>query len=132
MIAGFMSGMAGNIQRLCDGLDLRRLSAIAEQKGFRQTLSQYGRWSSVLGVVISIGTAYALFYFSNILEYLQVLVFFFIGAVIWYSYSRMLWKRATPAAGFWGFLTAILVSDEHVGLCPYIPRRLSTATQSCY
>ena len=37
-----------------------------------------GRWVSLLGVLISIATAYALFYFSNILEFLQVLVFFFI------------------------------------------------------
>ena len=37
-----------------------------------------GRACSLLGVMMSIGTAYALFYFSNILEFLQVLIFFFI------------------------------------------------------
>jgi Na+/proline symporter len=51
-----------------------------------------------------------LFFFSNILEYLQVLVFFFIVPLFGTVILGMLWKRATPAGGFWGFLTAILVS----------------------
>jgi hypothetical protein len=69
-----------------------------------------GRWCSILGVLISIGTAYALFYFSNILEFLQVLVFFFIVPLFGTVILGMLWKRATPAGGFWGFLAAIIVS----------------------
>ena len=69
-----------------------------------------GRWCSILGIFISIGTAYLLFWFSNILEYLQVLVFFFIVPLFGTIILGMLWKRATPAGGFWGFLSAILVS----------------------
>jgi hypothetical protein len=61
-------------------------------------------------VLASIGTAYALFYFSNILEYLQVLVFFFIVPLFGTVIMGMLWKRATKAAGFWGFLIAIIAS----------------------
>jgi hypothetical protein len=69
-----------------------------------------GRWSSIVGVLISIGTAYALFWFSNILEFLQVLVFFFIVPLFGVVILGMLWKRATAAGGFWGFLSAIVVS----------------------
>jgi hypothetical protein len=69
-----------------------------------------GRWASLLGVLISIGTAYALFLFSNILEYLQVLIFFFIVPLFAVVLLGMLWKRCTPAAGFWAFLLGILLS----------------------
>jgi Na+/proline symporter len=69
-----------------------------------------GRWCSLLGVLFSIATAYSLFLFSNILAFLQVLVFFFIVPLFGVVILGMLWKRATPAGGFWGFLTAILLS----------------------
>jgi solute:Na+ symporter, SSS family len=69
-----------------------------------------GRWSSIVGVLMSIGTAYSLFYFSNILEYLQVLVYFFIVPLFGVVLLGMLWKRCTPAGGFWGFLAAMLLS----------------------
>jgi hypothetical protein len=68
-------------------------------------------------VLISIATAYALRYFSNILEYLQVLVFFFIVPLFGTVILGMLWKRATPAGGFWGFLAAIFVS---IGMWVYV------------
>jgi len=69
-----------------------------------------GRWASIAGVLVSIAAAYALLWFSNILEFLQVLVFFFIVPLFGTVILGMLWKRATPAGGFWGFVTAILVS----------------------
>ena len=39
-----------------------------------------------------------------------MLVFFFIVPLFGTVILGMLWKRATPAGGFWGFLAAILVS----------------------
>jgi hypothetical protein len=39
-----------------------------------------------------------------------VLVFFFIVPLFGTVILGMLWKRASPAGGFWGFLTAIVVS----------------------
>ena len=62
-----------------------------------------GRWASLLGVLISIGTAYLCFYFTNILDFLQVLIFFFIVPLFGVVILGMLWKRCTPAGGFWGF-----------------------------
>ena len=110
MIAGFMSGMAGNVSAFATVWTYDVYRPLLNKNASDRHYLNMGRWCSILGVLISIGTAYALFYFSNILEFLQVLVFFFIvplfGAVI----LGMLWKRATPAGGFWGFLTAILVS----------------------
>jgi SSS family solute:Na+ symporter len=110
MIAGFMSGMAGNVSAFATvwTYDVYR-PLLNRNAGDRHYLNM-GRWSSIVGVLISIGTAYALFWFSNILEFLQVLVFFFIVPLFGVVILGMLWKRATAAGGFWGFLTAILVS----------------------
>ncbi|HTO95039.1 MAG TPA: Na+/galactose cotransporter, partial [Bacteroidota bacterium] len=49
-------------------------------------------------------------FFSNILVYLQVLVMFFIIPLFGVVILGMLWKRATAAGGFWGFLAGILTS----------------------
>jgi hypothetical protein len=67
--------------------------------------------------VISIAAAYALLWFSNILEFLQVLVFFFIVPLFGTVILGMLWKRASPAGGFWGFVAAILAS---IGMWGYV------------
>jgi len=110
MIAGFMSGMAGNVSAFATvwTYDVYR-PLFNKNAGDRHYLSM-GRWCSILGVLISIGTAYLCFAFSNILEYLQVLVLLFIVPLFGTVIMGMLWKRATPAAGFWGFLCAILSS----------------------
>jgi len=110
MIAGFMSGMAGNVSAFATvwTYDVYR-PLLVKNAGDRHYLAM-GRWCSILGVLLSIGTAYMLFWFSNILAYLQVLVFFFIVPLFGVVIVGMLWKRATPAGAFWGFLTAILLS----------------------
>ena len=41
----------------------------------------------------------------------------------------MLWKRATPAGGFWGFLAGDRGLDGHVGVRPHVPRRLPAAAE---
>ena len=110
MIAGFMSGMAGNVSAFATVWTYDVYRPLFNKNASDKHYLTMGRWCSILGVLISIGTAYALFYFSNILEFLQVLVFFFIVPLFGTVILGMLWKRATPAGGFWGFLVAILFS----------------------
>ncbi len=110
MIAGFMSGMAGNVSAFATVWTYDVYRPLLNKNASDKHYLTMGRWCSILGVLISIGTAYALFYFSNILEFLQVLVFFFIVPLFGTVILGMLWKRATPAGGFWGFLAAILFS----------------------
>jgi SSS family solute:Na+ symporter len=69
-----------------------------------------GRWCSLLGVFISIGTAYLVMNFSSIIVYAQALFVFFVVPMFGTVMLGMLWKRTTPAAGFWGLLAGILVA----------------------
>lgn len=110
MIAGFMSGMAGNVSAFATVWTYDVYKPLLRPEASDRHYLAMGRWCSILGVLVSIGTAYLLFWFGNILAFLQVLVFFFIVPLFGVVILGMLWKRATPAAGFWGFLVAMVVS----------------------
>jgi len=110
MIAGFMSGMAGNVSAFATVWTYDVYRPLLNKNASDRHYLAMGRWCSILGVLLSIGTAYLLFAFGNILAYLQVLVFFFIVPLFGVVILGMLWKRASPAGGFWGFLAAIIFS----------------------
>lgn len=117
MIAGFMSGMAGNVSAFATVWTYDVYRPLIHKNASDHHYLNMGRWASLLGVLVSIGTAYLLFWFSNILEYLQVLIFFFIVPLFGVVIVGMLWKRATRAGGFWGFLSAIVLS---VGMWAFV------------
>ena len=75
-----------------------------------------GRWCTILGVLVSIGTAYLVMQFKSIMDYVQALFSFFIAPLFGTVLLGMLWKRATPAGGFWGLLAGTVVVDRHVGV----------------
>ncbi|HTY00462.1 MAG TPA: sodium:solute symporter family protein [Bacteroidota bacterium] len=110
MIAGFMSGMAGNVSAFSTVWTYDVYRPLIRKNATDAHYVSMGRWSSIVGVFIAIMTAYAAKFFSNILVYLQVLVMFFIIPLFGVVILGMLWKRATAAGGFWGFLAGILTS----------------------
>jgi len=55
-------------------------------------------------LVASIGAAYLVMQFASIMDYVQALFGFFIIPLFGTVILGMLWKRATPAGGFWGLL----------------------------
>jgi solute:Na+ symporter, SSS family len=63
-----------------------------------------GRWTTVVGVLISVGTAYLVMQFASIMDYVQALFSFFIAPLFGTVVLGMLWKRATGPGGFWGLL----------------------------
>jgi len=69
-----------------------------------------GRWCTVLGVLVSIGTAYLVMQFLSIMDYVQALFSFFIAPLFGTVLLGMLWKRATSAGGFWGLLAGTVSS----------------------
>ena len=69
-----------------------------------------GRWTTVIGVLISVGTAYLVMQFASIMDYVQALFSFFIAPLFGTVILGMLWKRATGAGGFWGLLCGTLSS----------------------
>jgi len=104
LIAGFMSGMAGNITAFSTvwTYDIHR--ALLRPNASDSHYVRVGRWCIILGVLASIGTAYVVMQFLSIMDYVQALFSFFIAPLFGTVLLGMLWKRATPAGGFWGLL----------------------------
>jgi SSS family solute:Na+ symporter len=61
-------------------------------------------------VLVSIGAAYLVMQFLSIMDYVQALFSFFIAPLFGTVLLGMLWKRATPAGGFWGLLLGTVSS----------------------
>ena len=110
MIAGFMSGMAGNVSAFATVWTYDVYRPLINRHASDAHYVGMGRWCSIVGVVFGIGTAYAAMLFSNILVYLQVLILFFIVPLFGVVIMGMLWKQATKAGGFWGLLLGTLAS----------------------
>jgi SSS family solute:Na+ symporter len=110
LIAGFMSGMAGNVTAFSTVWTYDIYRALFRKNATDQHYVTMGRWCTVLGVLVSIGTAYLVMQFLSIMDYVQALFSFFIAPLFGTVLLGMLWKRATPAGGFWGLLLGTLSS----------------------
>jgi solute:Na+ symporter, SSS family len=110
LIAGFMSGMAGNVSAFSTVWTYDIYRAFIRKTAPDQHYVSMGRWSTVIGVLISIGTAYLVMQFLSIMDYVQALFSFFIAPLFGTVILGMLWKRATPAGGFWGLLSGTVGS----------------------
>ena len=104
LIAGFMSGMAGNVSAFTTVWTYDIYRALINKNDSDAHYVRMGRWSTVVGVAISIGTAYLVMDFKSIMDYVQALFSFFIAPLFATVLVGMLWKRASPAGGFWGLL----------------------------
>ncbi|MCC7157041.1 MAG: sodium:solute symporter family protein [Bryobacterales bacterium] len=104
LIAGFMSGMAGNVSAFATVWTYDIYRAFFKRSATDAHYVSMGRWCTIVGVLVSIGTAYLVMQFESIMDYVQALFSFFIAPLFGTVLLGMLWKRATPAGGFWGLL----------------------------
>ena len=110
LIAGFMSGMAGNVSAFATVWTYDIYRALFRKGDSDAHYVRMGRWSTVLGVLVSVGTAYLVMNAASIMDYTQALFSFFVAPSFGAVLLGMLWKRTTPAAGFWGLLAGTLSS----------------------
>src|ERR1700686_1227577 len=104
LIAGFMSGMAGNVSAFTTVWTYDIYRPLINSKGSDHHYVNMGRWTTIIGVLISVGTAYLVMQFASIMDYVQALFSFFIAPLFGTVVLGMLWKRATGPGGFWGLL----------------------------
>jgi len=110
LIAGFMSGMAGNVSAFTTVWTYDIYRALINKDASDEHYVKMGRWTTIIGVLISVGTAYLVMSFLSIMDYVQALFSFFIAPLFGTVVLGMLWKRATPKGGFWGLLAGTLSS----------------------
>jgi SSS family solute:Na+ symporter len=117
LIAGFMSGMAGNVSAFTTVWTYDIYRALIKKDSSDKHYVNMGRWSTLGGVIISIGTAYLVINFKSIMDYVQALFSFFIAPLFATVILGMLWKRASPAGGFWGLLAG---TGSSVGMWAWV------------
>ena len=110
LIAGFMSGMAGNVSAFTTVWTYDIYRALINRRASDRHYVSMGRWTTVLGVLISVGTAYLVMQFASIMDYVQALFATFIAPLFGTVILGMLWKRTTSQGGFWGLLIGTLSS----------------------
>src|SRR5450755_2030211 len=110
LIAGFMSGMAGNVSAFTTVWTYDIYRALINKKASDAHYVSMGRWTTVIGVLISVGTAYLVMRSASIMDYVQALFSFFIAPLFGTVILGMLWKRATGPAAFWGLFLGTLSS----------------------
>ena len=117
LIAGFMSGMAGNVSAFSAVWTYDIYQPLINKNAKDEHYVTVGRWATILGVIISIGTAYMVMNAAGIMDYVQALFSFFISPLLGVVLIGMFWKRATKAGGFWGLLIGTLTS---IGLWAWV------------
>jgi len=110
LIAGFMSGMAGNVSAFTTVWTYDIYRPLINPRGTDHHYVNMGRWTTIIGVLISVGTAYLVMQFASIMDYVQALFSFFIAPLFGTVLLGMLWKRASGPGGFWGLLCGTLSS----------------------
>jgi SSS family solute:Na+ symporter len=110
LIAGFMSGMAGNVSAFTTVWTYDIYRPLINSKGSDHHYVNMGRWTTIIGVLVSVGTAYLVMQFASIMDYVQALFSFFIAPLFGTVVLGMLWKRASGPGGFWGLLSGTLCS----------------------
>jgi len=64
--------------------------------------------ATIVGTALSIGSAYILLAFDNLMDYMQLIGAMFISPFFVIFLLGMVWKGATPAGGFFGMVAGVL------------------------
>jgi SSS family solute:Na+ symporter len=105
LIASFMSGMAGNVTAFNTVWTFDIYQAHIKKDAPEKHYLYVGKITTVIGILISIATAYVARGFNSIMDLLQ-LVFGFVNAPLFATFFLgMFWKRTTGNGAFWGLLS---------------------------
>jgi SSS family solute:Na+ symporter len=126
LIAGFMSGMAGNVSAFSTVWTYDIYKPLINQKGSDSHYVLVGRLSIIIGVAVSIGAGYLVMHAHGIMDYVQALFSLFIAPLLGAILMGMFWRRATAPAGFLGLLIGIVTSFSMIVWVKLNPAALAT------
>jgi SSS family solute:Na+ symporter len=130
LIAGFMSGMAGNVSAFSTVWTYDIYKPLIKKTAADSHYVMVGRLSIMVGVAVSIGAAYLVMHAHGIMDYVQALFSFFIAPLLGAILMGMFWKRATAPAGFLGLLIGIVTSVSLFVWVKLNPAALATVALS--
>ena len=107
LLAGFMAGQAGNISAFNTVWTYDIYQSVINKKASSIHLLWMGRAATLVGIFISVGTAYWAKSFPSIMDYMQA-IFSWVNAPLFATMILgMFVKWITPAGAFWGLITGM-------------------------
>jgi SSS family solute:Na+ symporter len=113
MLASFMSGMAGNVTAFNTVWTYDIYQTYFARNRTDSHYLAVGRVATVAAVVLSVGTAYIVLGFNNLMDYVQLLFSFFNAPLFATFLLGMFTTWATPRGGLWGLVSGTLASLAH-------------------
>jgi solute:Na+ symporter, SSS family len=100
LLAAFMAGVAANVTSFNTVVTYDLIQSYFVKDRDSAFYLRSGRWVTVVGVLISVGTAFIAKGYSNIMNYIQTLFSIFNAPLFATFIIAMFWKRATAWGGF--------------------------------
>lgn len=110
LLAAFMSGMAGNVTAFNTVWTYDLYRSYIRRDAPDAHYLWMGRVVTVVGIILSVGTAYIASSFTSIMDYVQALFSIFNAPLLATFLLGMFWKRTTPWGGFWGLVVGTFCS----------------------
>jgi len=110
LIASFMSGMAGNVTAFNTVFTFDLYQTHIKKNASERHYLYVGKATTVIGILLSILTAYVARGFNSIMDLLQ-LVFSFVNAPLFATFFLgMFWKKTSSNGAFWGLLSGTVAA----------------------
>jgi SSS family solute:Na+ symporter len=115
LMASFMAGVAANVSAFNTVVTTDIVEPYVARDRGDAFYIRVGRYVTVGGILVAIGTALIASGYQNLMNYLQALFSIFNAPLFATFIIGMFWKRTTPAAGLWG-----LVAGTAAALVTYV------------
>ncbi len=107
LLAGFMAGQAGNISAFNTVWTYDIYKSIINKNASETHLLWMGRAATIVGIIISLGTAYWAMSFPSIMDYMQA-IFSWVNAPLFATMLLgMFVVWITPSGAFWGLIAGM-------------------------
>ncbi len=107
LLAGFMAGQAGNISAFNTVWTYDIYQSVINKKASDKHLLWMGRVATIVGIMMSVGTAYWAKSFPSIMDYMQA-IFSWVNAPLFATMLLgMFIRRITPSGAFWGLIAGM-------------------------
>jgi SSS family solute:Na+ symporter len=108
LLAAFMAGVAANVTSFNTVVTYDLWQDYVRKDRDEKYYLRIGRIATVVGLLISVATAFIAKGYSNIMNYVQLLFSYFNAPLFATFIIAMFWRRTTPWAGFFGLIAGML------------------------
>jgi solute:Na+ symporter, SSS family len=110
LMASFMAGVAANVSAFNTVVTTDLIEPYIRPGESDEWYVRFGRFATVGGLVVAMGTALIASTYDNLMNYVQALFSIFNAPLFATFIIGMFWRRMTPWAGFWGLVAGTLAA----------------------